>query len=372
MTSREVKYVLLNKVQDKIGRKLKKQEENRIISAYNAISPDMVKKTNTSTVINKLSDIIVNKLNRKPYPENTQLTTHTRPKVQVDKSQAKPKLQARSQTKSQARPKLQQVDTRRQTTHTLQVDTRRQTKPQVDSEYSSSDFDINDVFKNMMNIETDKTYVSYDDNQDNQPDVQYENVEINSVLGVNDISTLKFMFNPSSLYEHYYVVLDTDYRAKDYDNSTTINKFRWYYAETQNLRTGFANSVGKVHDIIGIRMYQPRVHYLTAMDNSAKRISLLIEEFSHQAFIGENGRRFHFLFRPVLSPIELVPTETQIELTTEDYNDGIFHFRNPITTIDTLTISFGDPLTLLNFPLSPTPFERMQFSMEFTCYKSDK
>lgn len=379
MTSRDVKHLLLNKVQNKIQRKLNKNEENKIVKAYNSIEPEMVSKFNTTAIINRLSDVVADNINNADNEHQRSMQRHPKQPIYQLQQPRKPAQQPNHQPRKTAQqpnhqPQLNNKPIRLDK-HNIRDTSTKPTSTGV--EYSDAidnpDFDINDVFKNMLGVETDKKYVSDDGGQDIQEEeITYENIEINSVLGVNDIQTIKYLFNPSSMYEHYYVVLDTNYRATDYDNSTTINKFRWYYAETQNLRTGFTNSVGKVHDIIGVRMFQPRVHYLAAMDNTAKRISVLIEEFSHQAFIGENGRRFHFLFRPVLSAVEVSPADTQIELTTEDYNDGIFNFRKPITTIDTLTLSFGDPLVLLDFPLSPTPFERMQFAMEFTCYKSDK
>jgi hypothetical protein len=100
------------------------------------------------------------------------------------------------------------------------------------------------------------------------------------------------------------------------------------------------------------------------MDTSAKRVSILIEEFASQSFIAENGRRFHFLLRPEFSNV----IQNNIELSTEDYNDGIFNFNKAITKLDTCTISFGDPLNVLQFS---EPFDRFMVAFEFICYKVD-
>ncbi len=187
---------------------------------------------------------------------------------------------------------------------------------------------------------------------------------ISDFLGINDLNEFKMMFNPESMYVHYYVVLDSDYRDTTSEIPTAINKFTWRYAPTQSTGTGFCNSVGVIRDIIGMRMYQPRVPYLAGMNTSSKRVSVLIEEFASQAFIAENGRRFHFLLRP-----NFITGQTDIELSTEDYNDGIFNFRKPITELTSFTISFGDPLTVLNFS---TPFNRFIIPFEMVCYRSDK
>lgn len=195
--------------------------------------------------------------------------------------------------------------------------------------------------------------------------IQTNSLKVSDFLGINDLTEFKMLFNPSSMLVHYYLCLDSDYRDQTDEVSTSITKFTWNYAPTQDKTIGFCNSVGVIRDIIGMRMYQPRVPYLAAMDTDAKRVSVLIEEFKAQSFVAENGRRFHFLLRPNFLTI----VQTDIELSTEDYNDGIYNFRKPITTLSKLTVSFGDPLTILSFS---TPFNRFIIPFEFICYKSDK
>lgn len=187
---------------------------------------------------------------------------------------------------------------------------------------------------------------------------------LSEFLGINDLNEFRMLFNPESMYVHYYLVLDSDYRDTTEEIPTAITKFTWRYAPTQFTGTGFCNSVGVIRDIIGMRMYQPRVPYLAGMNTDAKRVSVLIEELASQAFIAENGRRFHFLLRP-----NFITGQTDIELSTEDYNDGIFNFRKPITKIDSFTLSFGDPLQILTFS---TPFNRFIVPFEIVCLKSDK
>lgn len=187
---------------------------------------------------------------------------------------------------------------------------------------------------------------------------------LSEFLGINDLNEFKMLFNPESMYVHYYLVLDSDYRDTTEEIPTAITKFTWRYAPTQFTGIGFCNSVGVIRDIIGMRMYQPRVPYLAGMNTNAKRVSVLIEELASQAFIAENGRRFHFLLRP-----NFITGQTDIELSTEDYNDGIFNFRKPITKIDSFTLSFGDPLQILTFS---TPFNRFIIPFEMVCLKSDK
>jgi hypothetical protein len=181
---------------------------------------------------------------------------------------------------------------------------------------------------------------------------------VTQILDARSPEEFKLLLNPSSGLTHYYVVLDSDYRDTTDEITSSIKKFSWRYAPTQNLKTGFCNSVGVVSNIVGMRMYQPRVPYVSGMNNTAKRVSVLVEEFSAQSFICENGRRFHFLLRPIF------PASTSIELSTEDYNDGLFSFRDAFTTLSSLTVSFGDPTDVLAFA---TPFDRFIIAFEFVC-----
>lgn len=193
-------------------------------------------------------------------------------------------------------------------------------------------------------------------------------VQISDFMGINDIPTLQLMFNPESLYVHYYVCMNTNNRLVEEDEGGggVITKFKWNYAPTKDVRSGYAVSSGDIRNVVGIRMYQPRIHYLAGMDNTANRVSILIEELQTQSFVAENGHRFHFLLRPDIENRGL--TGDYVELSTEDYEDAIFKFRKPITEFDTLTISFGDPFTVLSFPSS---FNAFFLAIEFTCLKYD-
>ena len=244
-----------------------------------------------------------------------------------------------------------------------------QTAQQFTKLKTVDDVNIQDYLQESINtlVETENDqYVSsvIDDNKTKPTKINLSQTTIDSFLGIKDLYTLQMLFNPESLYTHHYIVLDSNYRITAQESATTT-VFKWNYARTKNITTGFCNSASDIRDIIGMRMYQPRVPYVVAMDTSAKRVSVLIAEFSAQAFIGENGRRFHFLFRPNYST-----ATTSVELSTEDYNDGIFNFRKPISSFDTLSISFGDPLVLVSFTTSS--FDRFIIPIEFICYKSDK
>lgn len=186
-----------------------------------------------------------------------------------------------------------------------------------------------------------------------------------SFLGINDLQEFKLFFNPESLYTHFYISLDTNYRDKsDEVDPTAVTKMKWNYAPTQVLADGFCNSVGTIRNIVGMRLYQPRIPNVAGLDTDAKRASILIEELAAQAFVAANGRRFHFLLRPTYSQVN----GGRLELSTEDYNDGIFRFRDPVTSVTSFTISIGNPLVVLAFDFSML---NIVFVIEFTCLKLD-
>jgi len=107
-----------------------------------------------------------------------------------------------------------------------------------------------------------------------------------------------------------------------------------------------------------MRLYQPRVPYVSSMLNSAHRISILVEEFAAQAFTTPSNT-FHFLLRP-----NIVVGQTSIELSTEDFNDGIFMFRDPIRQLSSITVSFANPDVPVIFS---APFNRFLLIFEFIC-----
>jgi hypothetical protein len=202
-----------------------------------------------------------------------------------------------------------------------------------------------------------------DPSQVNDIDISKE-VKIQEFLGINDMPSLQYLINPKAAWVYYYVVLDSNYRNKATEDSKNITSFTWNYAGDQNLTGDVATTVGTIRDIVGIRLYQPRVPYVAAMDTDSKRVSVLINELQSQAVITSTGLRYHFLLRPIYEF-----GQTSIELTTEDYDDGRFYFKQPITTINSFTISFGNPISPITFS---TPFDPFLIEIEFVCLSSDK
>lgn len=140
-----------------------------------------------------------------------------------------------------------------------------------------------------------------------------------------------------------YVLLDSRYRAKA--STGEITKFEWSFnIGQQQTDEGSVNVVGNVRDIISMRVYPSRMPYVASADNKYSRVSMLVEEMETQAFIAHETRKFHYMFETEING-------DYVDLITDKFNDGWFHFEKPITSPNTITISFGSPL-------EPIVFER--------------
>ena len=179
-------------------------------------------------------------------------------------------------------------------------------------------------------------------------------LEIASLFGLNNAFGIQQLFNPEATYIRNYIVLDSRYRIINETNSNNIIAFTWSYVDNANIRDGSVNSVGTIKDIVSMRIYQPRVPFITSgsynMNSETRRVSIVIQEFQSQSFIGPQGSRFHFMLQPVI-PVVTPPTTypNMIELEVEEYNDGRFDFRRPVVTFDSLTLSFLDPVNIIPF-----------------------
>jgi hypothetical protein len=80
-----------------------------------------------------------------------------------------------------------------------------------------------------------------------------------------------------------------------------------------------------------------KLPYVSSADNNYGRVTMLIQEFSAQAVIAHENSRYNFIFETEIK-------DRYIELNPKDYSCGIFKFANPITHLESLTVSFGSPL----------------------------
>ena len=163
----------------------------------------------------------------------------------------------------------------------------------------------------------------------------------NSPFNFPDPVKMARVFNPESFFRKNYIVLDSRYRI--IDNSGSINTFKWVYNLGSQISTqGGVSAVGNVREITAMKVYPFRIPYVESADNKYSRISVLLNNFSAQAFISNENRKFHFMLQSQID-------SDFIDLNTDNFNDGEYHFENPVTTANNIEISFGSPLSPILF-----------------------
>jgi hypothetical protein len=163
------------------------------------------------------------------------------------------------------------------------------------------------------------------------------------ILGKTDEVSFQQMINPQAAYRKNYIYLDSRYRDTSSDTAG-MTAMKWNFLSNMATSSmGGVASVGNVQQVVAISTGTIRLPYQDNMlDNSYKRVSMLINEWSGQAYIGQEGRKFHFMFKTSLD-------SNMVDCEPHNSDRATFEFAKPITQIDTITISFGAPLESIAF-----------------------
>jgi hypothetical protein len=206
-----------------------------------------------------------------------------------------------------------------------------------------NDINIHEMLKTQIGVSTeDDTSGTTKSEQDftTQITSTFNNqVDVVSLLGNKTLADLQKLINPGLVKRTISIILDTRYRILDNDGTTY---FRWNFNNNEITTQGTVNAIGNIRDITSIRIFPIRLPYNSHLDNDYDRVTIFIQEFSAQAFIAQENRRFHFIFSTSTA-------DRWINLEPESFNDGYFRFRTPITRLDTLTLTLGSPLEQVVF-----------------------
>jgi len=182
---------------------------------------------------------------------------------------------------------------------------------------------------------------------------------LTNFVGLTSLLQFARAMNPSSIYKKAYVTLDSKY-ARFLERNT---KLQWDYLDVLTESDTSTNTVSKIRDVVRIQIFST---VITKFSSPLMRGTTLIEEFRSQAFIAPNGRRFHTmgLLNDLENPIPIEIRSTfgadigfTPDVTTYDkyellsgfrFNEGMYYFNQPITTFNSLTLSFGNPFDLIN------------------------
>ena len=138
-----------------------------------------------------------------------------------------------------------------------------------------------------------------------------------------------------------YICLDSFNRRLD---TNDLSVYSWYYSEYRTTVQGFITSTMPLVNIKSIKLYQPSVPAFSQL-NSMNRVSIYFREFGVYAYQPSNGAPYHYLLR--YSPS--LASNRYVDLNLEEANGGIFTFYKPITKLDTLSVSFGNPSDIILF-----------------------
>lgn len=168
--------------------------------------------------------------------------------------------------------------------------------------------------------------------------------------------------NAPAHYKYAYILLDTNNIDPNLSSGTT---FGWNLINFVSLQTGTISVIGKLRDIVGMRLYPVKANIIAPIPAPGKtwigntvnlnyNFTILIHEFQAQSYVGREGRKFHFDLFPYIMNYNYdalnhpyTPAIPYIEYTTSGKGNGWFWFKTPFTTINTITMSIGDPFDLL-------------------------
>lgn len=165
-------------------------------------------------------------------------------------------------------------------------------------------------------------------------------VDISSIFGSKTFDSIKSIFNPAVAVKTTYLLLDTRFRTLETDGTQS---FKWNYTNTNSTVQGSVNAIGDTQNIVSMRVLPFKIpYYKLAPNNIYNRVSMFIQEFSAQSYIGHENSRFHFMF----------PTNVDKNYINMEVNrdiDAVYNFKTPVSRLDTITISFASPLQPIIF-----------------------
>lgn len=136
-----------------------------------------------------------------------------------------------------------------------------------------------------------------------------------------------------------YILLDSRYSTPTV-NTDGITIFNWSYNKNPDIKDGFC-ILGNTGKITAMRICPFRIPYNTIADNKYSRISILLNNFASQSYVGHENCKFHFMAESKIDT-------NFIDLNTDTFNDGHFYFDMP-SILDTIQLSLFSPLELIIF-----------------------
>lgn len=162
------------------------------------------------------------------------------------------------------------------------------------------------------------------------------------MYGLKDTIELAHALNPSALVRSYNIItLDTRNRVLSDSDPSSRNTITWNFNNDHILTQGGVNGIGELQDIVSIEaatMYLPSIE--NQLYSEYRQITMFIHELSGQSCILTEKTRYHFIFNA--EGVDSDAGSTRLKLTPS-FDDAPTEFGKPITTLNTITISFAFP-----------------------------
>ena len=190
--------------------------------------------------------------------------------------------------------------------------------------------------------------------------LEVANADLVNFLGLDTFDKFISVINPVAKKNRAYMCLDSRYARFN----PQCTKLTWDFTNNLNVVNHSTNVSGVVRDITSIRM---RSMVVRSFASTPQRATIFIEELAAQSFSMPSGRKFHFvgLLNDLQNPVNVglrnavgLPIffpdpqiwEKYELLAGYKFNDGYYRFNKPITTLNDITISIGNPDTLVVIP----------------------
>ena len=171
---------------------------------------------------------------------------------------------------------------------------------------------------------------------------------VSGLLGWTNVFDMLYAINPLSLARSSPILtLDTRNRNLVDPDPSNRSKMVWNFTQGLSITQGSVNGIGVIRDIISIdcaNIYLPL--YNSSLYTEYRQISMYIEELSNQASILSARTRYHFLFDATIVPDDTGSTRLKL---VPAFDDSEVIFDKPVTSLNTLTVSFASPAETISF-----------------------
>jgi hypothetical protein len=165
---------------------------------------------------------------------------------------------------------------------------------------------------------------------------------IDNFLGISTKEDLQLLLNPHAKNAKTYIVLDRKFQASNSDNKKS---FTWDLSSKSATSENAIVTRNSIQDICKIKVFPFKFPNTQKALTFSSRISMAIEELQPQSYRSPpNNRYFHFLFQIIKNTAD--PTQPY-EIKDVGFNETEFVFYQPVRSLDTITLTFGNPFLQL-------------------------